>query len=76
MSRPMSKVPAVLLGLILLLLAATAYMSSRLNRILEDNPAIAECLQRGGSAEECRSAQPQPDSQAASAASAAPVPTP
>lgn len=52
----MSKVPAVLLILILLLLAGMGYMSSRLNRILEANPAVAACLKAGRTAQECRTA--------------------
>ncbi|MFC6617063.1 hypothetical protein [Deinococcus radiophilus] len=56
MSRRGTNIAAALLGLIVLLLLAVGAMSQRLDHLLRENPAVAECLQAGGSAEECREA--------------------
>lgn len=70
-TRPMSKVPAILLIIILLLLAGMGYMSGRVNRILQDNPALAQCLQSGRTAQQCRAASDAGTLDGSAAASAA-----
>ena len=56
MSRRGTNLAAALLALIVLLLLGVGIMSQRLNRLLEDRPAVAACLQAGGTAKECRDA--------------------
>ncbi|WP_261663518.1 hypothetical protein [Deinococcus sp. Marseille-Q6407] len=56
MSRRGTQVVTALLGLIMLLLLGMGAMSQRLNRLLEERPAVAECLKAGGTAGQCRDA--------------------
>ncbi|GHG03667.1 hypothetical protein GCM10017783_15310 [Deinococcus piscis] len=65
MSRRGTNLAAALLGLIVLLLLGVGIMSQRLNRLLEDNPAVAACLQAGGTAQDCRNASGAATSEAA-----------
>lgn len=70
MSRRGTNLAAALLGLMVVLLLGVGMMSQRLNRILQDNPAVAACLQAGGTAQECR------DASGAAASEIAPPPAP
>ena len=55
--RPLTKVSVALMILIAVLLLIFAGMSQKLNRYLDQHPAIASCLKAGGTAEECKNAE-------------------